>query len=293
VSRLFGAVRPLLLGVMCMSAIPLVDRFMASRFPAGAISALAYADRVVQIPITIIATAVTTATFPTFARHAVERDVAAFRRTFATSIKMIATALLPVAVLLAMFSQDIVTIVFERGRFTATDTRLTSAVVSGLALGTVFMGTLQLVPRAFNALQLAPLVAVSGALNLVFKTVFNLLLVPALGYIGFAFASSAMYLSTGGIMLYVLSRRIHGLELKALLPSLATILIGAALMAAAAQATAMLLAGMPVAMRVLGVCGASAAVYIGAVWWAHRRIGRMTIHASPTTDREARIREAF
>ncbi len=271
VFRLLRSAGPLVLGVVAMSAIPVVDRFMASRFPVGVISALSYADRVMQAPLAILVTTVTTAVFPALSQFAARQDLVGLRRTLGTGIQLIAMSLVPVAVLLALLSRDVVTVLFERGQFTPSDVQTTAGAVSALAIGLVFAGLFQLVPRVFNAMQLTSLVALSGFMNLGFKTAFNVLLVPRLGYIGFALATSAMYAATGTIMLWLLRQRIKNLDLARILPALSATFVGAALMAIVGRGAMGLLHASPPLIRLVFTAGTAGAVYAATLWIAGGR----------------------
>lgn len=257
---------PLLAGVGAMSAIPVIDRLMASHFPAGAISALSYADRVIQTPVTIMVAAVTTATFPALSQFAAERDFSSLRRTMTTAMELVTMSLAPFVVLFMLFSREIVAVLFERGRFTAADSQMTGYAVVGLAAGLTFLGLFQLVPRVFNAMRLTRFVALSGFLNLGFKTVFNLLLVPTLGYVGFAWATSSMYVATGAIMLLLLRRRIGGLDLGAMVPRLCAIFSSAIVMAVIGYGGRELLDGVDPLRRLVLAGGTACLGYVGLLW---------------------------
>jgi putative peptidoglycan lipid II flippase len=264
--RLLRSAGPLVLGVAAMSAIPVVDRFMASRFPVGVISALSYADRVMQVPVAILVTTVTTAVFPALSQFSARQDLVGIRRTVGAGIQLIAMSLVPVAVLLALLSRDVVAVLFERGQFTASDVQTTAGAVTALAAGLVFVGLFQLVPRVFNAMQLTSLVALSGFMNLGFKTGFNVLLVPTFGYIGFALATSAMYAATGVIMLWLLRQRIKSLDLARILPALGATFVGAVLMAIVGLGAMGLLRASPPLVRLMLTAVTAGAAYAATLW---------------------------
>jgi peptidoglycan biosynthesis protein MviN/MurJ (putative lipid II flippase) len=103
-------------------------------------------------------------------------------------------------------------------------------------------------------------------LNLGFKTVLNLLLVPLLGYAGFAYATSAMYLLTGLIMLHLLARRLGGLRFEETFRGLRAPIAGAALVIIVAVTASRMLATEPPMVRLLLGGGSAGIVYLGALW---------------------------
>lgn len=279
--RLMRLIAPVIGGVVAMSAIAVVDRLMASRFPPGAISALGYADRVVQVPLTLIVTAVTTAAFPVLAQRAVAGDLPGLKHVLRTSTLLIAIILTPLVIVVMVRADDVVSVLFERGAFTAADAQLTSLALVGFACGLVFMGIFQMVPRAFNALHLGSFIALSGVVSLAFKILFNVLFVSAWGFIGFSLATSAMYCAAGVVMAGLLRHRIRGLGLRAILPGL-----GAALVGGMAAVVVILLLGprvrgwAPVA-RLAVLSSAALAVYAPTVWVVSGRPSRLSSWLQP------------
>ncbi|MBQ0829186.1 lipid II flippase MurJ [Streptomyces tagetis] len=129
-----GLFATVLLFALCRQSQVLIERFLASGLPAGAISHLNYAQKVAQIPMTL-SLMLCTVTFPVVARaladgdtvrarDRVERDVA-----FAACLVLLGTA---VAVACA---PRIIAALFERGAFGAADTAATAGVMRVYALG--------------------------------------------------------------------------------------------------------------------------------------------------------------
>nr|WP_256252056.1 lipid II flippase MurJ [Streptomyces sp. yr375] len=123
-----------LLFALCRQSQVLIERFLASHLPAGAISHLNYAQKVAQMPM-ILSVMVCTVTFPVVARALAEGDTERARGRVERDLSLAACiVLLGTAAVLACAPQ-IVEVLFQRGAFTARDTAATAGVMRVYALG--------------------------------------------------------------------------------------------------------------------------------------------------------------
>jgi putative peptidoglycan lipid II flippase len=169
-----------------------------------------------QLPHGVFAVSVMTALLPPLSEYAVAKDWDAFRATLSRGIRLTAAVLLPAALGYLALAGPIVRLLLEHGVVTEASTSLLIPVLMVFVLGLVPFSTFQLVLRAFYALQdtrttfLVNLVAVAvnAASNLL---LFNLL--PERWKIpGLALGHAAHYTVGSALLLFVLSRRIGGLD---------------------------------------------------------------------------------
>jgi putative peptidoglycan lipid II flippase len=86
---------------------------LASRLPeVGAISALAYGWMIMQVPETLIGTAIGTALLPTISEQATSKDWEAFRGTIQRAVRVLVAICLPVAAVLGAVIHPLVRAVF-------------------------------------------------------------------------------------------------------------------------------------------------------------------------------------
>ncbi|MFE1285342.1 murein biosynthesis integral membrane protein MurJ [Streptomyces sp. NPDC058751] len=123
-----------LLFALCRQSQVLVERFLASSLPAGAISHLNYAQKVAQMPM-VLSLMLCTVTFPVVAQAIAEGDTERARARVERDLTLVAcTVLLGTAAVVACAPQ-IIELLFQRGAFTARDTAATAAVMRVYALG--------------------------------------------------------------------------------------------------------------------------------------------------------------
>ncbi len=130
----FALVAPVLLFALTRQSQVLVERFLASTLPAGAISHLNYAQKVAQIPMTL-SLMLCTVTFPVVAQAIAEGDTERARRRVERDLALAAWVVLLGAASVIACAPQIIELLFQRGAFTARDTAATATVMRVYALG--------------------------------------------------------------------------------------------------------------------------------------------------------------
>ncbi|MFD9000414.1 murein biosynthesis integral membrane protein MurJ [Streptomyces sp. NPDC059582] len=127
-------VATVLLFALCRQSQVLVERFLASTLPAGAISHLNYAQKVAQIPMTL-SLMLCTVTFPVVARALAEGDTERARSRVERDLSLAACMVLLGTATVVACAPQLVELLFQRGAFTARDTAATADVIRVYALG--------------------------------------------------------------------------------------------------------------------------------------------------------------
>ncbi|MFJ6568868.1 murein biosynthesis integral membrane protein MurJ [Streptomyces sp. NPDC091292] len=123
-----------LLFALCRQCQVLIERFLGSSLPAGAISHLNYAQKVAQMPM-VLSLMLCTVTFPVVAQALADGDTERARIRVERDIALAArTVLLGTAAVVACAPQ-LIHLLFQRGEFTAADTAATAGVMRVYALG--------------------------------------------------------------------------------------------------------------------------------------------------------------
>jgi putative peptidoglycan lipid II flippase len=210
-----------------------------------AVAALDYAWRIVLMPHGILGQALGIAAFPTFATLAAQRDLPQMRRILADTLRLILFLALPATALLMALSTPLVALAFERGRFGASDTVLVAWALLWYAPGLVALAALEVVSRAFYALEDTVTPVLAGAVQLALMVVLALLfsrwLFPLLGWNetgGLALGISLSNLLETGVLLWLLRQRLQGVEGRNLWSGLWRMSTAALLMGLAAAGAA-------------------------------------------------------
>ncbi|MGW0843652.1 lipid II flippase MurJ [Streptomyces sp. NPDC002787] len=123
-----------LIFAMCRQSQVLIERFLASTLPAGAISHLNYAQKVAQIPMTL-SLMLCTVTFPVIAQALADGDIERARARVERDLALACRLVLFGAATVVACAPQIIEILFHRGAFTAQDTVVTAGALRVYALG--------------------------------------------------------------------------------------------------------------------------------------------------------------
>lgn len=129
-----GMIAPVAVFALTRQSQILIERFLASPLPAGAISHLNYAQKVAQMPM-ILSLMLCTVSFPVVARALASGDAEGARRRVERDLLLAAVVVLIGASTVIAAAPQIVGLLFERGAFDTGDTAATAAVMRVYALG--------------------------------------------------------------------------------------------------------------------------------------------------------------
>jgi putative peptidoglycan lipid II flippase len=212
---------PAVFGLAAVQVMVFVNTLLASLLPAGSISFLYYADRVMEFPLGVFGIALASASLPAMSRQAAAGDAAGIARTLNFALRLAAYVSVPATVGLAILSGPITRVLFERGRFGPAETEATAVALVWYAAGLVGFAGARITAQAFYAIS-APGTAVRlGALSILVNLVAAVALMGPLGHAGLAAAASiGAYANLAGL-LWAARRRFGPLGGRALAGSLA------------------------------------------------------------------------
>ena len=151
--RVIRLMLPRIAGLGVVQLAALVTTSLASTLSAGSVTALNYGWRVMQLPETLIATAIATAAFPTLSEFAARGQFDQLRATLSSTLRAILSLTLPATIVLLILGRPFVQVMFERGLFTSQATDLVTWAVQGYALGLIAQSLLEVCARTFYAQQ--------------------------------------------------------------------------------------------------------------------------------------------
>ncbi|MEU5342815.1 MULTISPECIES: lipid II flippase MurJ [unclassified Streptomyces] len=127
-------IAPVLMFALCRQSQVLIERFLASTLPSGAISHLNYAQKVAQIPMTL-SLMLCTVTFPVLAQALAEGDTERARSRVERDVAVASCLVLLGAAAVFACAPQIIQLLFQRGAFTAQDTAATATVMRVYSVG--------------------------------------------------------------------------------------------------------------------------------------------------------------
>lgn len=260
---------PAVFGLAAVQVMVFVNTLLASLLPAGSISFLYYADRVMEFPLGIFGIALASASLPAMSRQAAAGDTRGVAATLNFALRLAAYVSVPATVGLVLLSTPITRVLFERGRFGPADTEATAAALVWYAVGLAGFAGARITAQAFYAVS-APGTAVRlGMLAIAANVVAALALMGPMGHAGLAAASSlGAYVNLGGL-LWAARRRFGPLGGRALLRSVARtglacvpLAVWCLLSLAGAPALALTTTGRLAAWLTLTIAGGAALFFV-------------------------------
>ncbi len=266
VLRLMG---PGTLGLAAVQINVFVNTYLAATQEQGAVSWLSYAFRIMYLPIGLFGVSIATAALPDISRQAAAKDTASMRRTISTALRMMLMLNVPATIGLIALAGPIVSLLLERGRFTPDDTAATAAALMFYAPGLLGYSAVKIASPSFYSLRDSRTPVTISVISVLANLSINLALVGVMGYRGLALGTALAAMFNAGALLWLLRRRLGGLEGRRIAIALAKILVASGAMGLAAHATASWIDAawpatslVPKLVQVAGAIAAAVAVLI-------------------------------
>lgn len=197
----------------------------------GATQRLNWAQFLYQFPLGVFAIALATAIFPRLSADAHDPGRERFKEVLRHGIEAALFIGLPASVGLIVVRYPAVRLLFERGQFTPDDTRwvaLSTAIYSGAIWA---FSLQQILNRAYYALHDTWTPLVWGIVNLVLNLVVELpLLWTGLGESAMAVGTLVSFSIQAVAMLWMLDRRVGGIEMRSSLGAIAKMVLASGVM---------------------------------------------------------------
>ena len=202
VVRLFG---PRLLMVFIIQLTFIVRDNLASRLQAGSVTALTYGWMIMQVPETLIGTAIGIALLPTLSELASKQDWEGLRDTIERAVQVILAITLPISIIMMVGLRPLLAAVF---RFDDQGTDLLLWVTRGYLIGLAGQCLLEVANRSFYAQQIVRIPLFGSFINLGIYIIVGVLLFRPLGATGISVTDSIAFTIQAVVVLIVLNRKL-------------------------------------------------------------------------------------
>ncbi|WP_240614984.1 murein biosynthesis integral membrane protein MurJ [Arthrobacter ruber] len=180
---------PLLVGSAISNVNSLVDRAVGSTLGDGAITALSYGWRLVNLPETLLIASLLVPLYP--ALGAAAGNLPEIRRLVNRGLSVTVTILVPLTLVLMVAAFPLSFVAYGRGEFTVEDARATAVAVLWYAPALVAMGVRQVMVSTSYALGDSKAPVVVSLIAMVINVAGDISLAPVMGVAGIALATSA------------------------------------------------------------------------------------------------------
>lgn len=185
----------------------LISTILASTLITGSISWLYYADRLLELPIGLVAVALGTVLLPNLSRLASAGDENGFAATLDWGLRMGALLGFPASLALYVLALPLVATLFHHGEMTTLDAHMTALAVQAFAVGLLPLTLVRVVAPAYFARQDTTTPFRFAVAAVTANVALNLALFTWFGHVGLALATSASAWLHAGLLLRGLMRR--------------------------------------------------------------------------------------
>ena len=208
VRKILKLMIPTVSGMLVYRTTPVFDRYFLSLLPAGSISHIGYALKLISVIPAVIVSGISISIFPVMARYAAEDNIHELKSIMSKGLKMLFFLSVPFAIFFGVFGKSLVKLVFERGAFAASDTLAVycAFAICIIALPAMTVGTV--LGQGYYVLNDTRTLAFIGVVETVFYIFLCYTLLQPLGYLSVPTALAAQFnigaLSCGLILRYKL-----------------------------------------------------------------------------------------
>jgi putative peptidoglycan lipid II flippase len=242
IARLMG---PRVLNIVVIQINFVVMFNLASYLGAGSVSALDYGWDLMQMPQTIIGSALGIVLFPTMSELAARGDIPALRHTMAQALRIILALSIPAMVGLIVLGRPIIEVLFQRGEFGPDSTAAVYQSLQFWALALVAHSALEVVNRVFYAQKDTVTPFLSSVVSMVINLGLALALYQTLQAGGLALSNGIAVTIEVLIMLVIAHHRMAGVEAASTVNTLIRTLLAATAMGLAVIAFTKIFPSLP------------------------------------------------
>jgi putative peptidoglycan lipid II flippase len=270
IRRVLALMLPVSISIGLINVFVVINSLLGSLVSQEAPRAIDAAFRIYMLPQGMFSVAVATVVFPALARLATRGDYAGLRDMVGSGTRQIALLLVPSAAITFALAEPIVRLVYERGEWTPTSTRLTAEALLWFSFSLPFAGINLLQTRTFFSLQRPWLPTATALGSLVVNAAVSLALYKPLGIGGIVLGTAVSSAAMTVLQAAILRRLLGGLDLRRTLGAAAWIVAASALMGAVAYLVWSGLDGLPAQLASVGASVLAGSAVYGAIVLAAR-----------------------
>ncbi|MFC2155888.1 murein biosynthesis integral membrane protein MurJ, partial [Acidobacteriota bacterium] len=213
--KYYSQLLPLSLDVIMARINEMVSLFLAAGLKTGSIAFLSFALTIFRYPFAMISRAINSLVLKEFSDKVAFFDKKKTKQLFIDGLKANIFLLTPIAILMIILAEPIVSLIFERGRFDSSYVNATAYALQFYALGLIGWGIHSFTVKIFST-------RIDGRTSLWLNFMMLLtnialsytLVKTSLGYAGLALATSVSFLLFSLVRIVVLKKRLEDEEIS-------------------------------------------------------------------------------
>ena len=203
VAKIFLLLGPVIVGQATGEVNKVVDKLFALSLEQDTVSALFYANRLVQLPLSVFGLAVAAVLLPAMSSASARGEEDTLRATLMHGLRQSFFLMAPAVAGLLVLSHPIVRLLFERGQFGPDTTEKTATALFYYSLGLLSYSWIKVSVQGFYAVKNTKTPVIVASACMLLNILLNFVLVGPMGYRGLALAT-ALSFTVNFALLYVL-----------------------------------------------------------------------------------------
>ena len=201
---------PLVVGVGMQFSNEVFFRYFGSFLGPGGLASLNYALRTMMALVAVFGQAFGVAAFPFLSQYVAEKRYQEMNALLFSMISKVAAIMIPFSLLLMVLSKETLTVLYQRGRFTADSTLATAPVLAMYCIGAFGLAAASLVSRGFYAVQNTVLPMIVSSLAALCSLPLYWLFLHRSGAPGIALVGALFMIGQFVVLLVIWTKRYHG-----------------------------------------------------------------------------------
>lgn len=181
---------PVMIGSFSVQAYTISDKILARNLPEGSIASLSYAQKLTQLPVGIIAMAISTVLLSSLSILASKGEIQKLNKELFKNLNLTLLLLIPIILVMYFLAVPITKTLFERGEFDHNATIMTAKAVKAYSIGILGISLTTVLSRVFFAFKNTIIPVISNIFSAFLNLIFALILVKYYQHVGLAVANT-------------------------------------------------------------------------------------------------------
>ena len=206
--RMCGRLAPTFLSAGVLQILSLVNTYFASLLDPGALTYMYQGDRLLELPLSLIAVSLSVSLLPTLSKYWVGQDLFLFKNSLVENFKLFYLLGLPSALGLWFLGTDIMRVLFVRGQFTLGEAQIVGSLLKIYAFTLLFSGSIKILNQAFYGMGRTAVPAFVSLVSLLVHVCMAPFWMEVMGLEGLVLSTSLSLLLNLKISFWLLSRQL-------------------------------------------------------------------------------------
>jgi len=225
IRRIFFLMLPATIGLAATQLNVFINTWLASQLADGAISYLNYSFRLMQLPIGIFGVAISSVSLPLISAQIAKNENDKLAETVTSALSLVFLLTIPATFGLIFLREPIISLLYEHGRFSHSDTVNTGNALIGYSIGLFGYSAVKILAPIFYAFRETKVPVMASIISVGCNVALNFILIEKYSYFGLALATSITMFLNFAILFVFMKKKIKGIDMSKIVISFIKITI--------------------------------------------------------------------